>query len=144
MEGRFYSSEVSSADLNIVISECLRIDSPGRASMYPIAGKLNRALRHAAKVISLAALTLAIIIGIYETLLTPSMELILRAGLYVSGYVFLAMAVDSQKTSTGWLLAATGIALPVLSYLGAGGNRVFTILAMLLVALWAISSVQRR
>lgn len=124
--------------------ECLQIDSPERTSIIPEVRKLTRALNYAAKVISIPALALVMAIGAYETIMTPGLESLLRASLSVSGFIFLALAVDSKKTSTGWLLAATGLALPVLAQLSASGAQEFTIMAVMLVALWVTPAILRR
>lgn len=136
--------EISSPDHTIALSECLKIDSPGRTSIIPDVRKLGRALHHAAKVISIPALALVIIVGVFESIMTPSLEIILQAILFISGFVFLALAVDSEKPSTGWLLAATGITLPVLARLSTSGSQVFTITAVFLISLWVTAAIRRK
>ena len=134
------SYEVSSHDLIPASSEYLQVDAPGRTSITPVVKKLASALHQAAKVISIPALTMAIVAGVFETIMTPGLEIILQAGLFVSGFLFLALAVDAEKASTGWLLAATGIALPVLAWLSTDGSRAFTFAAVLLIALWVTAA----
>jgi len=67
---------------------------------------------------------------------------VLRAGLSVSGFVFFALAVDTEKTLQGLKLVATGITLPLLAYLSVGGGPVFSMRGILLIAPWVISSLQ--
>jgi len=83
---------------------------------------------------------MAIVIGAFEIIMKPGLEIILQAGLFTSGFLFLALAVDAEKASTGWLLAATGIMLPVLARLSTDGSLVFTFAAVFLIALWVAAT----
>jgi hypothetical protein len=63
--------------------------------------------------------------------------------LWASGFIFLALAIDSEKPAVG-LQLATGIALPVLALLSSRVAGEFAIIAAVVVAAWLAASILRR
>lgn len=76
--------------------------------------------------------------------MTPRIESLIQASLPTTGFVFLALAINSGKASARWLLAATGLALPLLAQLSTGGAQEFTIMAAILLALWISNAILSR
>jgi len=123
--------------------EWLHSTTPGRNITVPSAMNLNRALGLAARVITASVLALAIVIGAAWAITIPSLEPLLEATLWSSGFVFLALAVDSERSSVAPLLI-TGLALLVLALLGSRVAAEFAIVAAILLAAWLAASILRR
>ena len=73
----------------------------------------------------------------------PDLVIYLQATLWTSGFVFMGLAIDSEKPVFG-LHLATGIALPVLAVLSSRVSVEFAIIATALVALWVAAAIWRR
>ena len=123
--------------------EWLHSTTPGRDITVPYAKNLNHALGLAAKVITASVLALAIVIGAAWAITIPSLEPLLEATIWSSGFVFLALAVDSERSSVAPLLI-TGLALLVLALLGSRVAAEFAIVAAILLAAWLAASILRR
>jgi len=65
---------------------------------------------------------------------------VLQAMVWASGFVFLALATESEKSDAG-LLVATGFTLPVLALLSAQVAVEFAVLAVALVAVWVAAAI---
>ena len=63
--------------------------------------------------------------------------------MWASGFIFLALAIDSEKQTIGWLFA-TGIALPVLAMLSSYVAVEFAVVAAVIVAAWVVASTLRQ
>ena len=114
-----------------------------RTLTVPTAMSLNRILGLAAKAFTAFVPALAIVVGAAWAITMPGLEQILEASLWASGFIFLAMAVDSERPAVGPLLF-TGIALPVLALLSSRIAAEFTIVAAVLLAAWVAASILRR
>lgn len=104
---------------------------------------LNRVLCLAAKGFTALVPALAIVVGAVWAITVPSLEQYLQASLWASGFVFLALAIDSAKPTVAKTLA-TGIALPVLALLSTSVASEFAIVAAVIVAAWVAASILRR
>jgi len=104
---------------------------------------LNRALYLAAKGFTALVPALAIVIGAVWAITVPGVEQFIQASLWATGFIFLALAIDSNKPTVG-LALATGVALPVLALLSSNVAGEFAIVAASLVATWVTASILRR
>ena len=123
--------------------EWFQNDFPSSTAIAGSVRTLNRVLCLAAKGFTALVPALAIVVGAAWAITLPSLELFLQASLWASGFVFLALAIDSEKPTVGWLLA-TGIALPVLALLSSHVAGEFAIVAAVMVAAWVAASILRR
>ena len=122
--------------------EWFQNDLPSRAAIAGSVRTLNRILCLAAKGFTALVPALAIVVGTAWAITLPGLEQFLQASLWASGFVFLALAIDSEKPTIGWLLA-TGIALPVLALLSSFVTGEFAIVAAVIVAAWMAASTLR-
>ena len=118
-------------------------DYLNRTAITGSAQTLNRVLCLAAKGFTALVPALAIVVGAVWAITVPGVEQFIQASLWASGFVFLALAVDSNKPTVG-LTLATGIALPVLALLSSNVAGEFAIVAASLVAAWVAASILRR
>lgn len=123
--------------------EWLHNDFQGRTAIAGSAKVLNRTLGLAAKGFTALVPALAIVVGAAWAITLPGLEQFLQASLWASGFIFLALAVDSEKPAVG-LQLATGIALPVLALLSSRVAGEFAIIAAVVVAAWLAASILRR
>jgi len=123
--------------------EWLHNDFPRRTAMAGSARTLNRALCLAAKAFTALVPALAIVVGAAWAITVPSLDQFLQASLWASGFVFLALAIDSEKPTVA-LPLATGIALPVLALLSSRVAGEFAIVAAVVIAAWVAASILRR
>jgi hypothetical protein len=123
--------------------EWLQNDFPSRTAIAGSAKTLNRILGLAAKGFTALVPALAIVVGAVWAITLPGLEQFLQASLWASGFIFLALAVDSEKPAVG-LQLATGIALPVLALLSSRVAGEFAIIAAVVVAAWIAASILRR
>jgi hypothetical protein len=123
--------------------EWLPSTTSNRTFTVPSATSLNRALGLAAKAFTAFVPALAIVVGAAWAITIPALEQILEASLWASGFIFLALAVDSERPSVGPLLI-TGLALPILALLSSRVAAEFTIVAAVLLAAWVAASILRR
>ena len=107
------------------------------------ASHLNHVLCLATKAFMALVPALAIVIGSAWLITTPDLMVYLQATLWTSGFVFLGLAIDSEKPV---ILAslATGIALPALAYLSSTVAAELAIVAAALVAGWVAVAILRR
>jgi hypothetical protein len=122
--------------------EWFQNDLPSRAAIAGSVRTLNRILSLAAKGFAALVPALAIVVGTAWAITLPGLEQFLQASLWASGFVFLALAIDSEKPTIGWLLA-TGIALPVLALLSSFVAGEFAIVAAVILAAWMAASTLR-
>lgn len=92
----------------------------------------QQVLRASAATLVIMTILVGAIWGSQDPMASRLIEVMLWAG----GFVFLALAVDSNTPRSIWLLA-TGVALPILALLGSGQAIEFTLIAAVLVAIWA-------
>ncbi len=123
--------------------EWFQIDFPSRTAIAGSVRTLNRALCLAAKGFTALVPALAIVVGAAWAITVPGLELFLQASLWETGFVFLSLAIDSEKPTVG-LPIATGIALPVLALLSSRVASEFAIVGAVLVATWVAALILRR
>ena len=103
--------------------------------------KLRGTLRLATRALLALAPTLAILVGSAWLVNLPDVAVYLQALLGAGGFVFLALAVDSETPQTALLQLATGIALPVLAWLSSREATELALVAAALVAVWVAAWV---
>ena len=106
-------------------------------------GSLNSALSQATKVFLALVPALAIVVAAAWLITAPGLVVYLQATLWASGFVFLGLAIDSEKPAPS-LSLATGIALPVLAVLSSRVAVEIAIVAAVLVAAWVAAAIWRR
>ena len=106
-------------------------------------GSLNSALSQATKVFLALVPALAIVVAATWLITAPGLVVYLQATLWASGFVFLGLAIDSEKPVPG-LSLATGIALPILAVLSSRVAVEIAIVAAVLVAAWVAAAIWRR
>jgi len=121
----------------------LQNDFPSRTSVADSVKTLNRALHLITQGFTALVPALAIVIGAAWAITAPGLEPFLQASLWASGFIFLALAVDSEKPAIGSLLT-TGITLPILALLSSRVASEFAIVAAAIVAAWIATSILRR
>ncbi len=122
--------------------EWFQNDLPSETAIAGSVRTLNRILCLAAKGFTALVPALAIVVGTAWAITLPGLEQFLQASLWASGFVFLALAIDSEKPTIGWLLA-TGIALPVIALLSSFVAGEFAIVAAVIVAAWMAAATLR-
>jgi hypothetical protein len=123
--------------------EWFQSDFSGSAAVANSVGTVNRSLYLVAKGFTAIVPALALVVGIAWAITVPSLGQYLQASLWASGFVFLALAIDSEKPRVS-LPIATGIALPVLALLSSYVAPEFALIAGLLVAAWVTASILKR
>lgn len=96
----------------------------------------STAKRHMLRASAATLLIMTILVGTIWGAQDPVGSYVIEAMLWAGGFVFLGLAVDSSMTKFKWLLA-TGLALPILALLSSGQAIEFSIIAAVLVAVWA-------
>ena len=129
--------------MKVLTIEWPQNDFLSRTAIAGSARTLNRALCLAAKGFTALVPALAIVVGAVWAITVPGVEQFIQASLWASGFIFLALAIDSNKPTVG-LTLATGIALPVLALLSSYVAGEFAIVAASLVATWVAASILKR
>ena len=108
----------------------------------PVAS-LNRVLQLATKAFLALVPALAILVGAAWLVTVPDLVLYLQATLWASGFVFMGLAIETEKPVIG-LSLVTGVALPVLAVLSSRISVEFAIVAAALVAIWVAAAIWRQ
>jgi hypothetical protein len=87
---------------------------------------------------------LAVVVGTAWLVTVPDWVMYLQATTWAAGFVFLGLALESERAETALLLSATGVALPVLAYLSSTLAVELAIVAATLVAAWIAAALLRR
>jgi hypothetical protein len=103
--------------------------------------QLRGTLRLATRALLALAPALAILVGSAWLVDLPDAAVYLQALFGAGGFVFLALAVDSETPQTALLQLATGIALPVLAWLSSREATEIALVAAALVAAWITAAV---
>jgi hypothetical protein len=106
-------------------------------------GRLNSAMSLVTKAFLALVPAVAIVVGAAWLITAPDLVVYLQATLWASGFVFLGLAIDSEK-SVASLSLVTGIALPVLAVLSSRVAVEIAIVAAVLVAAWVAAAIWRR
>jgi hypothetical protein len=111
-----------------------------RSLQRSVPGALNLATRALLAVVVAAGLVIAA-----AWLVTlPAQVVYLQAALWAGGFVFVALAVESDSPLAALLQLAIGIALPLLAWLSSSMAVELAIVAAVLVAAWAVVAIFRR
>jgi len=102
---------------------------------FEAARKLNRALRFAANSFLALVPALAIIVGAAWLITAPQLTVYLQVSLWLAGFVFLGLAVDSEKP-VNMLFLLTGLALPVLALMSSTVAVEIAMLAVAILSAW--------
>ena len=105
--------------------------------------RLNSAMSLATKAFLALVPALAIVVAATWLIAAPGLVVYLQATLWASGFVFLGLAIDSEKPVPS-LSLATGIALPILAVLSSRVAVEIAIVAAVLVAAWVAAAIWRR
>jgi hypothetical protein len=87
---------------------------------------------------------LAVVVGTAWLVTVPDWVMYLQATTWAAGFVFLGLALESERAETALFLSATGVALPVLAYLSSTLAVELAIVAATLVAAWIAAALLRR
>lgn len=123
-------SPIQSRDSRIVLN-------PG----YGLSRKLHGALSLAARALLALVAAAAVVIGAAWLATQPEFAPYLQAAIWAGGFVFVALAVESDSPLTALLLLATGIAMPALAWLSSRMAVELAIVAAALVAAWVAAWV---
>lgn len=104
---------------------------------------LNRAVHFGPRVLLASVPTLGILLGSAWAIGDVGSTMVLQALIWATGYVFLALAIETRKTNfAGFML--TGVALPVLAVLSALVAAEFAVIGAALVAGWVAAAILKR
>jgi hypothetical protein len=123
--------------------EWTNINNPSTITARNPVGRLNSAMGLATKAFLALVPALAIVVAAAWLITAPGLVVYLQATLWASGFVFLGLAIDSEK-SVASLSLATGIALPILAILSSRVAVEIAIVAAALVAAWVAAAIWRR
>jgi len=123
--------------------------------LFPLARREGAAVRDAlsplksvlglgAKAFLALVPALAVVVGTAWLVTVPDWVVYLQATTWAAGFVFLGLALESERAETALLLSATGVALPVLAYLSSTLAVELAIVAATLVAAWIAAALLRR
>ena len=120
------------------------MERPKRAFEIGSAERLNRLHQVAVRGFVALVPALAIFVGAAWLASSAGLSVFLQATLWASGFVFLGMALESEKQRTAYAAVAMGIALPSLAYLSSTAGMEFALVASALVAAWVAVAIFRR
>lgn len=106
--------------------------------------RLRSAIGLTARLLLAMVPALALVIGSAWVVTAPDLVPYLQAATWTSGFVFLGLAIESERPETALLLAATGVALPILAWLSSRVTVELAIVAATLVAIWILAALVRR
>ena len=106
-------------------------------------GKLNNAFFFVSRAFLALVPALAVAVGATWLVSAPELLLYLQATLWVSGLLFLGLAIDVEDATVAPALL-TGVALPVLAVLSSRVAPEFAIVAATVIAIWIAAAIWRR
>ena len=106
--------------------------------------RLGSAVGLTARLLLAMVPALILVIGSTWVVTAPDLVPYLQAATWAAGFVFLGLAVESERSETALLLAITGVALPVLAWLSSRVAVELAIVAATLVAVWILAALVRR
>lgn len=123
--------------------------------LFPLPRRNQATARHALprlkSVMGLTARTLlalvpalAVVVGSAWLVTIPELVVYLQATTWAVGFVFLGLAVESERSETALLLSLTGIALMTLAFLSSRVAVELAIVAAMLLAMWVTAALIRR
>lgn len=87
---------------------------------------------------------LALVVGTAWLVTAPNLIIYLQAATWAAGLVFLALAVESERSESALMLSLTGLALMVLAFLSSRVAVELAIVAAMLSAVWIVAASIRR
>ena len=113
--------------------------NPGYSHSLP--RKLHAVLSVAARTLLALVAAAAVVVATAWLITLPEFAPYLQAAIWAGGFVFLALAVESDSPLTVILLLATGIAMPALAWLSSRMAVELALVAAVLVAAWVAAWV---
>ena len=105
--------------------------------------ELQTAADFSSRLLKAAMPALALLVASAWAITSNESAIVLQAAIWATGFIFLALAVDSNKPTFGGLLL-TGLALPVLAILSSNVAVEFAIIGAALVAGWVAAAIVKR
>ena len=87
---------------------------------------------------------LAIVVSSAWLVTIPELVVYLQATTWAVGFVFLGLAVESERSESALMLSLTGIALLTLAFLSSRVAVELAIVAAMLLAVWLVAALVRR
>ena len=87
---------------------------------------------------------IGIVVGAAWLAMQPDLVVYLQALLWASGFVFVGLALESERAGTAVQLLLTGIAVPVLALMSDRVAIEIAVIAATLVALWVAAGIFSR
>jgi asparagine N-glycosylation enzyme membrane subunit Stt3 len=87
---------------------------------------------------------LAIVVSSAWLVTIPELVVYLQAVTWAVGFVFLGLAVESERPESALMLSLTGIALLTLAFLSSRVAVELAIVAAMLLAVWLVAALVRR
>ena len=112
------------------------------AGSYITTRKLNRLLCQSANLFLAVVPALAVVVAATWLITAPDLVVYLQAGLWLAGFVFLGIAVDSVKP-VAVLSLVTGLALPILALISSHVAVEVAVLAVAVLAVWTAVAIWR-
>jgi hypothetical protein len=103
---------------------------------------LNRVTHFSTRLFLAAVPALGMIVAASWAIGSESTAAILQAAMWATGFIFLALAIETRKASFTALLL-TGLALPALALMSAHVATEFAIVAATLVAGWTATAIMK-
>jgi hypothetical protein len=97
-----------------------------------------------ARVLMALVPALVLVVGTAWLVTAPNLVIYLQAATWAAGFIFLALAVESERPDTALLMALTGVALPMLAFLSSRLAVELAIVSSMLVAIWVAAALLRR
>ena len=101
---------------------------------------LQQVIKLGTRVLLAALSALAIVVTAAWAVSAFEIPSVLQAAVWASGFVFLALAIETKSANFGALLAS-GLAMLVLAILSAQVATEFAVIAAILVAAWVANSI---
>jgi hypothetical protein len=111
---------------------------------YSLPRQLHGALSLAARALLALVAAAAVVVAAAWLVTLPEFAPYLQAAIWAGGFVFVALAVESDSPLAALLLLATGIAMPALAWLSSRVAVELALVAAALVAVWAAAAIFRR
>ena len=106
--------------------------------------RLNSMMGLTARALLASVPALAVVIGAAWLVTIPDLVIYLQATIWAVGLVFLALAVESERSESDLLLSVTGVALLALAFLSSRVAVELAIVAAMLLAVWLVAAAIRR
>ena len=122
-------------------------DRDNRIVLHPprdVPRKLGGVLKVAKRTLLALVAAAAVVVGAAWLVTLPEWAPYLQAAFWAGGFMFLALAIESDEPLAALLQLAIGIALPLLAWLSSRVAVELAIVAAALVAAWVAVGIFRR